>query len=73
MQWFRATIAGIYFSITITRLLGGACLRFQGEGGEDGVLARSPRVLSQGLLKAAVPERRTSGTPGFTPPLPRQE
>lgn len=36
-------------------LLGGACLKFQGEGGEDGALAESPWLLCRSPLKATVP------------------
>lgn len=36
-------------------LLGGACLKFQGEGGEDGALAESPWLLCWSPLKATVP------------------
>lgn len=73
VKWFQATIAGICFSITITRLLGGACLRFQGEGGEDGALAGSPWVPSQGLLKAIVLVLRTNCATGFNHSLPGEE
>lgn len=71
MQWFLAKIVGICFSITITQSSGWGLPQISGGGWEDGALAGSPPVPSQGLFKAVVPVLRTSCATSFDHSLPR--